>query len=248
MRLALAANQFEVVYQPIVNLTSGEIRKAEALLRWHHPQRGLVSPAEFIGIAESNGLIVDIGEWVFRQAASQVQRWRTTLHPDFQISVNKSPVQFLAAGRKPWGAVLEQLGLPGSSIAVEITEGLLMDAADATLAQLHGLEQAGLEVSLDDFGTGYSSLTYLQKFSIDTIKIDRSFVSGLQAGGTDLALCKAIIVMAHELGMTVVAEGVETVEQRDLLVQAGCDYGQGYLFARPMSVDNFERTFAVQPE
>jgi len=242
MRVALAANQFEVVYQPIVNLSNGEVRKAEALLRWRHPQRGLVSPAEFIGIAESNGLIVDIGEWVFRQAASQVQQWRAALHPDFQISVNKSPVQFLAAGRRPWGEVLEQLGLPGCSIAVEITEGLLMDATSTTLAQLHGLEQAGLEVSLDDFGTGYSSLTYLQKFSIDYIKIDQTFVRNLHQGATDLALCKAIIVMAHELGMKVVAEGVETIEQRNLLVGAGCDYGQGYLFARPMPAADFEQT------
>jgi EAL domain-containing protein (putative c-di-GMP-specific phosphodiesterase class I) len=226
-------------------MAGGGICKAEALLRWNHPQRGLVSPVDFIGIAESSGLIVDIGEWVFRQAASQVQTWRATLHPDFQISVNKSPVQFLATGHRPWGDVLEQLGLPGKSIAVEITEGLLMDATSTTLAQLQGLEKAGLEVSLDDFGTGYSSLTYLQRFSIDTIKIDRSFVRDLHDGATDLALCKAIIVMAHELGMKVVAEGVETTEQRDLLMRAGCDYGQGYLFARPMSVENFERTCAA---
>jgi diguanylate cyclase (GGDEF)-like protein/PAS domain S-box-containing protein len=244
MRVALAANQFELAYQPIVNLANGEVRKAEALLRWRHPQRGMVSPAEFIGVAESNGLIVDIGEWVFRQAASQVQQWRTTVHPDFQISVNKSPVQFLAAGRKPWGETLKQLGLPGGSIAVEITEGLLMDATSSTLTQLHGLDQAGLEVSLDDFGTGYSSLTYLQKFSIDYIKIDQSFIRNLRVGATDLALCKAIIVMAHELGMKVVAEGVETSDQRNLLVGAGCDYGQGYLFARPMSAGDFERNIA----
>lgn len=241
MRTALAANQFEVVYQPIIDLAGGKLHKAEALLRWHHPQRGLVSPLVFIGIAESNGLIVDIGEWVFRQAANQARHWRTTLHPDFQISVNKSPVQFLTTGRRPWGEVLEQLGLPGKSIAVEITEGLLMDASNVTLTQLHGLEKAGLEVSLDDFGTGYSSLAYLQKFSIDTIKIDRTFVQGLHEGATDLALCKAIIVMAHELGMKVVAEGVETAEQRDLLMRAGCDYAQGYLFAHPMPAHELER-------
>jgi EAL domain-containing protein (putative c-di-GMP-specific phosphodiesterase class I) len=205
----------------------------------------LVSPAEFIGIAESNGQIVDIGEWVFQQAASQVQRWREVIHPDFQISVNKSPVQFQAASRKPWGDVLAQLRLPGDSIVVEITEGLLLDATDATLTRLQALGDAGIQISLDDFGTGYSSLTYLQKFSIDTIKIDRAFVRDLHEGATDLALCKAIIVMAHVLGMKVVAEGVETAEQRDLLLAAGCDYGQGYLFARPMSVDDFERAMAV---
>lgn len=246
MRVALAQNQFEVFYQPIVNLSSGELHKAEALLRWRHPQRGLIYPSEFIGIAESNGLIVEIGEWVFRQAASQVQKWRRDCDPQFQISVNKSPVQFLAAGRKPWGEVLEQMGLPGRSIAVEITEGLLMDATSTTLTQLHDLEFSGLEVSLDDFGTGYSSLTYLQKFSIHYIKIDQSFVRNLQASATDLALCKAIIVMAHELGMKVVAEGIETVEQRNLLVGAGCDYGQGYLFAHPMPASEFEQRCAGQ--
>lgn len=244
LRLALGAEQFEVMYQPIVQLASGVVHKAEALLRWHHPQRGLVRPSEFIGIAESNGLIVEIGEWVFRTSATQVQHWRATLHPDFQISVNKSPVQFQATNRKPWGDVLRQLGLPGNSITVEITEGLLLEASSGTLAQLQDLANAGMKVSLDDFGTGYSSLTYLQRFAIDYIKIDQSFVRNLHVGATDLALCKAIIVMAHELGMKVVAEGVDTTEQRDLLVGAGCDYGQGYLFARPMSANDFERAWA----
>jgi len=242
LRLALAAHQFEVVYQPIVQLATGAIHKAEALLRWHHPQRGLVSPAQFIGIAESTGLIIDIGDWVFRQAAAQVQAWRAAHHPDFQISVNKSPIQFQATSGTPWSTVLEQMGLPGSSIAVEITEGLLLDATNAALQQLQAHGDAGMQISLDDFGTGYSSLTYLQRFAIDYIKIDQTFVRNLHAGSTDLALCKAIILMAHELGMQVVAEGVETEAQRDLLVAAGCDYGQGYLFARPMSAADFEKT------
>jgi diguanylate cyclase (GGDEF)-like protein/PAS domain S-box-containing protein len=242
LRLALAANQFEVVYQPIVQLRTGVIHKAEALLRWHHPQRGLVSPAQFIGIAESTGLIIDMGDWVFRQAAAQVQAWRVAHHADFQISVNKSPVQFQATSGTPWSTVLEQMGLPGSSIAVEITEGLLLDTTNAAMQHLQAHGDAGMQISLDDFGTGYSSLTYLQRFAIDYIKIDQTFVRNLHAGSTDLALCKAIILMAHELGMQVVAEGVETEAQRDLLVAAGCDYGQGYLFARPMSAADFEKT------
>jgi diguanylate cyclase (GGDEF)-like protein/PAS domain S-box-containing protein len=242
LRAALAEQQFRVVYQPIVDLGTGDIRKAEALIRWQHPTRGLISPTEFIPIAESSGLIIDIGEWVFRQAADQVVQWRELHHPHFQISVNKSPVQFHSDGstRKSWAQHLQSLGLPGGSIAVEITEGLLLDTSATVTQQLMEMRQTGVQVSLDDFGTGYSSLTYLQKFEIDYIKIDQSFVRNLVPSSTDLALCKAIIVMAHELGMKVIAEGVETAQQRDLLVAAGCDHGQGYLFARPMSARDFD--------
>ena len=249
LRLALAQQQFEVVYQPIVCLKTGAIQKAEALLRWHHPVRGLVSPSQFISIAESTGQIIAIGEWVFAQAAHQVKRWRSLLHADFQISVNKSPVQFHNESRVRMPGIehLKALGLPGNSMAVEITEGLLLDAnRNAGITEhLHSLREAGVAVSLDDFGTGYSSLTYLQKFAIDYIKIDQSFVRSLQTGSTDLALCKAIIVMAHELGVQVVAEGVETPAQRDLLVAAGCDYGQGYWFARPLGAAAFEAFVAA---
>jgi diguanylate cyclase (GGDEF)-like protein/PAS domain S-box-containing protein len=242
LRSGLAGEQFRVVFQPIIELATGAVHKAEALIRWQHPTRGLVSPADFIPIAEASGLIVDIGEWVFQQAAQQVRQWRTTIHPDFQISVNKSPVQFHQSGRlrAPWYEQLKTMGLPGQSIVVEITEGLLLDASASVDAQLLELRDAGIGVSLDDFGTGYSSLSYLQKFDIDFIKIDQSFVRHLMPGGTNLALCKAIIVMAHELGIKVVAEGVETAQQRDLLAAAGCDYAQGYLFARPMSATDFE--------
>jgi len=242
LRSGLAGEQFRVVFQPIIELATGAVHKAEALIRWQHPTRGLVSPADFIPIAEASGLIVDIGEWVFQQAAQQVRQWRTTIHPDFQISVNKSPVQFHQSGRlrAPWYEQLKTMGLPGQSIVVEITEGLLLDASASVDAQLLELRDAGIGVSLDDFGTGYSSLSYLQKFDIDFIKIDQSFVRHLMPGGTNLALCKAIIVMAHELGIKVVAEGVETAQQRDLLAAAGCDYAQGYLFARPMSAKDFE--------
>jgi len=239
LRTALVNNEFEVVYQPIVDLASGVVRKAEALLRWHHPLRGAVSPAQFIGIAESTGLILDIGEWVFRQAAAQAKACRGSIHPEFQISVNKSPVQFQTAPAVPWRATLEGMQLPGNSIAVEITEGLLLEATGSVLTELQDLRKGGIAVSLDDFGTGYSSLTYLQRFATDFVKIDQSFVRNLHMGSTDLALCKAIVTMAHELQMQVVAEGVETAEQRSLLLGAGCDFAQGYLFARPMSVDAF---------
>ena len=243
LRNALAEGQFEVVFQPIVELATGRVYKAEALLRWHHPTRGDVSPAQFIPIAESSGQIVPIGDWVFRQVAQQVAQWRRTLHPQFQVGVNKSPVQFhhqLAASHDGWAALLEDMGLEGDSLAVEITEGLLLDTSAAVTDILARLRAQGMAVSLDDFGTGYSSLTYLQKLDIDYIKIDRSFVCNLQAGATELALCKAMIVMAHELGIRVVAEGVETEEQCTLLTQAGCDFAQGYWLARPLPVAEFE--------
>ena len=242
LRAGLVNDQFRVVYQPIVELATGAVHKAEALIRWRHPTRGIVSPSEFIPIAEASGLITDIGEWVFQQAALQVRQWRAALRPDFQISVNRSPAQFQQDGsaRLSWSAQLQKMGLPGNSIVVEITEGLLLDTNSSVADQLLDLHDAGIQVSLDDFGTGYSSLSYLQKFDIDFIKIDQSFVRHLIAGSTDLALCKAIIVMAHELGIKVIAEGVETELQRDLLEAAGCDYAQGYLFARPMSAPDFE--------
>ena len=244
LRVGLAQHQFFMVYQPIIELGTGAICKAEALIRWQHPTRGLISPAAFISIAEASGLIIDIGNWVFMQAANQAKRWRTALHPDFQISINKSPVQLHRAAHGAWLDHLKALRLPGAAIAVEITEGLLLDANSAVTVKLLELRGAGMQVSLDDFGTGYSSLSYLQKFAIDYIKIDRLFVQHLVSGSTDLALCKAIIVMAHELGMKVIAEGIETTGQRDLLVAAGCDYGQGYLFARPMRAKDFEAFMA----
>ena len=249
LRVALPQDQFELLYQPIVHLSSGQVHKAEALLRWHHPQRGMVSPAQFIPIAESTGLIIGIGEWVFQQAARQVAQWRDRYASDFQISINKSPVQFHRPEKNhdAWGAHLKSLGLDGSSIAVEITEGLLLGTNDEVTQQLLALRASGVAVSLDDFGTGYSSLTYLQKFDIDFIKIDQSFVRNLKPASTDMALCKAIILLAHDLGMQVVAEGVETAEQCDLLMAAGCDFGQGYLFARPLGVEAFEAFMLSRP-
>ena len=242
LREALPAQEFFMVYQPIVNLANGKIQKAEALIRWQHPRRGLISPADFIPVAESSGLIVELGEWVFAQAAAQVQAWRTHLHPQFQISVNKSPLQFENpnASHVPWINQLQALGLPGESVVVEITEGLLLSTSNGVVEELLKLRNEGINVSLDDFGTGYSSLSYLQKFHIDFIKIDQSFVRHLEPDSTDLALCQAIIVMAHALGMQVIAEGVETAQQRDLLATAGCDFAQGYFYSRPVIATEFE--------
>ena len=249
LRTALADGQFQVVYQPIVELASGTIHKAEALIRWNHPTRGLVSPAVFIPIAESSGLIVGIGEWVFERAAQQVQRWRGSLSPKFQISVNRSPVQFHQDDeiQLPWLRHLEALGLEGDALVVEITEGLLLNSNITVGKSLSALRDVGMRVSLDDFGTGYSSLAYLQKFDIDFIKIDQSFVRNLVPDSTNLTLCKAIIAMAHALGIQVVAEGVETAQQRDLLTRMGCDFAQGYYFSRPLPVGEFEAFMRARP-
>jgi EAL domain-containing protein (putative c-di-GMP-specific phosphodiesterase class I) len=241
LHLALRAQQFYLVYQPIVNLRTGAIRKAEALIRWQHPVRGVVSPGEFIPLAESIGLIEEIGEWVFHTAAWRVRDWREKIDPGFQISVNKSPLQFQSKRRQAseWVDYLRSVDLTPDAIVVEITEGLLLDASEWVQQQLLTTRQSGLHLSLDDFGTGYSSLSYLHRYDIDFLKIDQSFMRDLLPGSKNHALCKAIIRMAHELGMQVIAEGVENTMQRDLLIEADCDFGQGYLFATPLLPDDF---------
>jgi EAL domain-containing protein (putative c-di-GMP-specific phosphodiesterase class I) len=242
LRAAIAAQQFEILYQPIVALKTGAVHKAEALLRWRHPTRGLLGPAEFIPFAETNGLIVEIGDWVFREAARQVQRWQKTIDPGFQVTVNKSPVQFRrdAALYQTWLDYLHELDLPPQSIVIEINEGVLLDGVDKVIERLRQYRAMGLQVALDHFGTGYSSLSHLKRFDIDYIKIDQAFAATLEEDPGDLALCEAIIVMAHKLGLKVVAEGVETRVQRALLQDAACDYAQGFIFGRPMPAEEFE--------
>ncbi|WFP52271.1 PAS domain S-box protein [Methylomonas sp. EFPC3] len=245
LRQALVNGELELHYQPVVDLTTGAMHKAEALLRWRHPKRGRVSPAEFVPLAEETGLIVDIGDWVFRVAAQQVARWRASHAPDFKISINKSPVQFARHNRvdSEWLAYLQSLGLAGQAIVIEITEGLLLDADNVIRDHLYAYRDAGIQVAIDDFGTGYSSLSYLKKFDIDYLKIDQSFVRNLGFDASDLALCEAIIVMAHKLGLKVVAEGIETRQQMQLLRAAGCDYGQGHLFSKPLPAEKFADLF-----
>jgi diguanylate cyclase (GGDEF)-like protein/PAS domain S-box-containing protein len=242
LRAAIAARQFEIVYQPILCLATGTVRKAEALLRWRHPTRGLLGPAEFIPFAESNGLIVEIGDWVFREAARQVQQWQRTIHPAFQVSVNKSPVQFRrdASMYQAWLDYLAELGLPEQSIVIEIAEGVLMEGADKVIERLRQYRAMGLQVALEHFGTGYSSLSHLKRFDINFVKIDQSFVATLDAEDGELALCEAIIAMAHKLGLKVVAEGVESTRQLARLEDAGCDYAQGYAIAHPMRSEELE--------
>lgn len=248
LRMAIAEKQLQVYFQPIVDLNTGRVRKAEALIRWQHPERGFVSPMVFIPLAEASGLISHIGDWVFQETVRWVRSWREKYIASFQVSINQSPVEFQGDGDRyaKWINQLKQLGLPGQAITIEITEGLLLDASEKIVEKLLQFRDAGIQVSLDDFGTGYSSLSYLKKFDIDYLKIDQSFIRNLPTDKSDIALSEAIIVMAHKLGLKVIAEGVETVEQKELLRLAGCDYAQGYLFSKPVPPEEFEQLLQRQ--
>jgi diguanylate cyclase (GGDEF)-like protein/PAS domain S-box-containing protein len=248
LQQGLDEGEFALHYQPIVEMRSGRTVKAEALLRWNQPVRGMVSPADFIALAEESGLIVPLGDWVMREAACQLAQWREEIAPAFRLSVNVSPVQLNSSGHcvQAWVAHLQDLSLPGSALVAEITERVLLEADKDTDARLQTLQGAGIQLALDDFGTGYSSLSYLKRFDIDYIKIDRSFVSLLSQGNEDATLCQAIIAMAHQLGICVVAEGVETREQHDILQRAGCDYGQGYWYGRPMPAQELTERLRAQ--
>lgn len=247
LRKARAGGQLQVHYQPVVELSSRHIFKAEALLRWHHPKLGLVPPSLFIPIAEESGLIHDIGDWVFREAASWSQRWREKTGQPFQISVNRSPVQFLSKSNgSSWPHFLNEHGLPGNSISIEITEGVLLNASPAVADSLLQYRDAGIQVALDDFGTGYSSMAYLKKFDIDYLKIDQSFVRDMESNAGSRTIAESIIVMAHKLGLKVIAEGIETDGQVRILQAAGCDYRQGHWFSKPLLPHDFEDMLAAR--
>jgi diguanylate cyclase (GGDEF)-like protein len=244
LRGALAGNQFRVYYQPIVELSSGRVHKAEALLRWIHPERGMVNPADFIPLAEETRLIIEIGAWVRTESSGWCKRWNELCTEEFQISVNMSPVEFMddseISSVATFIGYLREHNMSGKNFVFEITEGMLLNLYSSVTNKLIALRDAGIQVALDDFGTGYSSLSYLKKLDIDYLKIDRSFVCNLEPASDDLVLCEAIISMAHKLGLMVIAEGVETEQQRDLLLNANCDYAQGYLFSRPVPPEDLE--------
>ena len=240
IRTAIEEEQFELYFQPKVDAKTFRLVGAEALLRWHHPERGAIGPDEFIPIAEETGLIVPIGQWVLSEACKHVKVWSTSPVGAVPVSVNISSHQFRDSGlvRDVLEAVAAA-GIETKHLELEITESVLLQDVDKTLIELNSLKEAGISLSIDDFGTGYSSLSYLKRFPIDTIKIDRSFVTDLHKDTDDAAICAAILAMSQQLGLNVVAEGVETREQLEFLRLHECDHIQGYICSKPLPADKF---------
>lgn len=245
LREALERGQLDLHYQPIVDLRRNVVTGFEALARWRHPVSGWVSPATFIPVAEDSGLIIPLGEWALREACSQAARWPG----DLKIAVNLSPVQFSTPHLADLvERVLAETGLPAHRLVLEITERIFIAESEKTLATLHRLKNLGVSISMDDFGTGYSSLSYLRSFPFDKIKVDRSFVSDLGAGSENGVIVQAVIIIARALGMTTIAEGVETPAQQHLLAALGCDEVQGYLFSKPVPIEEVPRVIAEWTE
>ena len=237
LRRAVELEEFRVFYQPIIALNSRKVIGIEALIRWQHPRLGLIAPAHFINTAEETGLIVPMGRWVLEEACRQVSQWQTEREDDIrlELSVNLSAKQLQQPNLATEIAeVLKKTGLAPINLKLEITESVAMSDAEGMLARLHELKALGVKLAIDDFGTGYSSLSYLKRFPVDTLKIDRSFVSGLGQNAEDTAIVQAVVTMAHTVGLTVTAEGVETTEITDHLQGLGCDLAQGYYFAKPL--------------
>jgi diguanylate cyclase (GGDEF)-like protein/PAS domain S-box-containing protein len=235
---ALLEGQFVVHYQPIVELPDSELIGFEALVRWNHPEKGMVGPLTFIPLAEATGLIVPLGRWVLDQACRQLAEWIAD-HPEaarLRMSVNLSPRQFQHTGLVPEIAgIIERTGVPADKLVLEITESLLMKDTEGTVRTLEALKALGVRIAVDDFGTGYSSLSYLKRFPVDILKIDRSFVEGITADSGDATLAEAVVQLGRTLRLQTVAEGIETADQWSTLRALGCEYGQGYLFARPVA-------------
>jgi EAL domain-containing protein (putative c-di-GMP-specific phosphodiesterase class I) len=240
LRLAMERDQLEVYYQPIIDAATGRVRAAEALLRWQHPTRGLLSPVEFIDIAEQSGLINPIGDWVLGQALGVAAEWQSKANDPITMHVNVSAHQlkqegFVARVREQ----LKEQDVPSCLLDLEMTESALLEDAQRAEQLLAELKALGVRIALDDFGTGFSSLAYLKRLPVDTIKIDKSFLDDIPFGPRDCALVEAILTLGRELGSAIVAEGIEQAQQRDWLVARGCRYLQGYLFSRPVPRDAF---------
>jgi EAL domain-containing protein (putative c-di-GMP-specific phosphodiesterase class I) len=251
LRLGVQNNNFVMHYQPIIDFGSGRIVGFEALVRWEHPERGLIAPTNFIAIAEETGLIVPLGWWVLEESCRQTREWqqRFPSNPPLFISVNVSGKLFMKHGIVDrLLATLEATGLPPESLRLEVTENVVLEHVDAALDNLQTLRGLGIQLSIDDFGTGYSSLSYLQRFHYDELKIDRSFVSRLGQGSDSRAIVETILGLANNLGIGVVAEGVETAEQAERLRQMSCPHGQGFWFSRPVTAAAAGDLIAAGPE
>jgi diguanylate cyclase (GGDEF)-like protein len=241
LRKALSHRDFVLFYQPVVDINTKSVVGVEALIRWKHPELGLLSPAHFISAAETSGLIIPIGDWVLRTACRQAKLWQKKLEPELTVAVNLSARQFQQPNlTEEIAEVLEETGLDAKYLELEITESNAMQNAENTIYTLRELKALGVRISMDDFGTGYSSLNYLKRFPIDTLKLDQSFVREITSNPTDAAIATAVISMAHTLNLRVIGEGVEKEDQFQFLQARGCDYIQGYLFSPPLAVENLE--------
>jgi EAL domain-containing protein (putative c-di-GMP-specific phosphodiesterase class I) len=242
LRSAIEREEFLLHYQPQVDLRTGQLVGMEALIRWQHPELGIVSPSSFIGLAEETGLIVQIGAWVLRTACAQNKAWQRAGLSHLPIAVNLSARQFVQQDLAQMIAtVLKETGLAAHYLELELTESLVMTEVERAVAILRDLKALGAKLSIDDFGTGYSSLAYLKRFPIDVLKIDQSFVRDITLDPDDAAIVTLIIQLAHSLRLHVIAEGVETHEQADYLRRQGCDVMQGYYFSPPVSAEAFEQ-------
>jgi len=240
LRKGIERGELRLFYQPKIDLKTNCLYAAEALVRWQHPEHGLVSPAEFIPIAEETGLIVNLGEWVLRESCRQVHAWQTAGLMAPRIAINVSSLQFRRGDLvKMVSEIMLSTGIEAAHISLELTESVLMDSAHESVTMLSALKEAGISLSIDDFGTGYSSLSYLKRFPLDELKIDRSFITGVNADNDNSTIVTAIIGMAHNLGLKVVAEGVETREELAFLLAHNCDACQGFLFSRPLPAIEF---------
>ncbi|HEY9760951.1 MAG TPA: EAL domain-containing response regulator [Trichocoleus sp.] len=242
LRLALEREEFQLYYQPQINLQTGALFGAEALLRWQSPERGMVSPAEFIPLAEATGFIIPLGEWVLQIACHQIKSWLEAGLSPLLLSVNLSSAQFNQTNLTSYiTQVLQETQVPPHLLGIELTESLLVKDVEETIQRLKELRQLDIHVSIDDFGTGYASLGYLQHFPFDVLKIDRCFVSNIEANKTNAAITTAVIHMAHDLNLSVIAEGVETVAERDFLTAHHCNAMQGFLISPPLPAEAFNR-------
>ncbi|MBW8772722.1 MAG: bifunctional diguanylate cyclase/phosphodiesterase [Gemmatimonadetes bacterium] len=243
LRRAIEREELVLFYQPIVALATNRVVGFEALARWRHPERGFLGPDDFIPLAEESGLIHALGRWVLMEASRALKRF-IDRRPDYgplAMSVNLSARQFQRPELVPEvAAIMREVPLPAGSLRLEITESTIMTQAEQSVRVLKGLKELGLQVQVDDFGTGYSSLSYLQRFRLDALKIDRSFIGALGAPGENPEIVRTIITLGKTLGMAVIAEGIETPRQHQLLLQLGCDYGQGWRFSQPLDVDGAE--------
>jgi diguanylate cyclase (GGDEF)-like protein len=248
LRGALAQSQLTLHYQPKIDIATGEMRSVEALIRWRHPKRGFILPGEFIPIAEESGLILEIGDWVIREACRQAREWQQRKLPFLRVAVNVSPLQFCQANFvKRVNAALDEHSLDATYLEIELTEATLMSNAETSVALLEQLSELGVVVAIDDFGTGYSSMSYLQRFPIDKLKIDRSFISDVASNAGDASIVRAIISLAHGLRLKVIAEGVESEEQLGILKRMGCDQYQGFYRSAAVPAADIEK-FARQDD